>query len=181
MRCALVSYSLSPLAFRLFCPASVYLILMLNLLAALCLWTLVPGVPLSVLSAFRQPQIFDCAERGGDLAHVWLHPADSGLRAVLCRHDPFPGWSESLWLLDLRNAAAPDVVVEIPLHGTGVASFAWLACPGEPLAHVVDRTHMGTVTDRVFRLGEGGRLGLVDRRRPGPGTSCPRTSVPCPR
>ena len=100
----------------------------------------------------------DYADRGGDLAHVWLHPADSGLRAILCRHDPFPGWSESLWLLDLCNAAAPDVAVEVPLHGTGVASFAWLACPGELLAHVVDRTHMGTITDQVFRLGEGGRV-----------------------
>ena len=154
---------------------------MLKLLAVLGLWTLVQGVLLSAMLAFGQLQTFDCANRGGDLAHVWLHPADSRVRAVLCRHDPFPGWSETLWLLDLRNAAAPDVVVQVPLHGTDVASFTWLACPEEPLAHVVDRTHMGTITDRVFRLGEGGRLELVDHCRPGSETGCPRTSVACRR
>ena len=90
-------------------------------------------------------------------AHVWsiLRIRCVRFSAAMIR---FPV-GRDLWLLDLCNAAAPDG--RDPLQVAALPALrGWLA--RRALAHVVDRTHMGTITDQVFRL-EGGRLGLVDR------------------
>ena len=103
---------------------------------------------------------FDCADRGATEAVVWPHPTCPQLVAVLCRHDPLPGWWDSLWIVQTRSGRSP-LVLQVPLHGTGVDHFAWQDSPGAPLAHVIDRTHMGTVTDQLLRLDLGGRLQIV--------------------
>ena len=101
-----------------------------------------------------------CRPAGAAVASLWPHRRRAGLIAVLCRHDPLPGWWDSLWIAGPGSAAA-----EVPLNGTGVVSFAWLDCPGQALAHVVDRTHMGTLTDQLLRVGPGGGVEVVDRAR----------------
>ena len=121
----------------------------------------------------------DCSEVGGVAAAAWRHPNRPELVAVLCRHDPLPGWWDSLWIVETAPGDAPRIV-EVPLHGTGVARFAWLYCPGPALAPVVDRTHMGTITDRVFRVESAGRLQVVDSMRLRPGSGSARPRVRCP-
>ena len=70
--------------------------------------------------------------------------------------------------------------LEVPLHGTGIARFAWLDCLGPALAHVVDKTHMGTLTDQVLRIEPGGRIQVVESTRLPPGSGAVRMHVPCP-
>ena len=130
-------------------------------------------------ASMQPPPPFDCADLSAVAAAVWRHPGEPQLVAVLCRHDPFPGWWDSLWLMDTRRADAP-VVVAFPLHGTGIDRFAWLDCPGALLAHVVDSTHMGTITDQVVEIEPGGRIEIIESVRLPPGTGTGRTQVPCP-
>ena len=90
---------------------------------------------------------FDCAEVDSELAVTWQHP-HAPVSAVLCRWDPFPGWSESLWIEDAAGQATP-----VALYGSGVDTFRWLDCgSGRLVMHVVDSTHMGTVTESVREL-----------------------------
>ena len=150
-------------------------------LGATCFLTAV-----GVLFALPSPAgavIVDCSQVGSQPAAVWPHPTRPELMAVLCQGDPLPGWLDSLWIIGTVPGAAPWII-EVPLHGTGVVRFSWLDCPGSVLAHVVDRTHMGTITDRVLRVHSGGRSGgrlqVVDSARLPPGTGSARTRVPCP-
>lgn len=119
------------------------------------------------------------ARQRGVQAMAWPHPTTPALVAILCRHDPFPGWWDSLWIVRTRRGAAADII-PVPLHGTGVDRFAWLDCPGPALAHVVDRTHMGTLFDQVLRLDAHGRIQVVEGTRLPPGTGSARTRVRCP-
>ena len=152
---------------------------MFKALRALCFLTAVAVLCALVFRALAAAVPIDCSSVGAELAAAWLHPNRLDLAAVLCRHDPLPGWWDSLWIVETASGDAPRIV-ELPLHGTGVAGFSWLDCPGPALAHVVDRTHMGTINDRVFRVGSGGRLQVVDSMRLPPGSGGARPHVPCP-
>ena len=114
------------------------------------------------------PDYYDSVE-----AVRWPHPTEAVV-AVLCRDDPWPGWSESLWVLDGER------VTKLPLHGSGVDSFAWLDCDDLVLAHIVDSTHMGTVTDRIMSFQEDGTIRAVDEMRIHPDRGTARTNPPCP-
>ena len=114
-----------------------------------------------------------CPDADSVEAARWPHPTQP-LVAVLCRYDPFPGWSEGLWIL------AADRAAQIPLYGSGVDSFAWLDCAGEVLAHVVDSTHMGTLTDRILRFDADGTVQVVDNILIEPGRGAARTGPACP-
>ena len=105
-------------------------------------------------------------------AERWPHPTEPVI-AVLCRWDPLPRWSESLWIL-----AGIDELEE-PLYGRGVEAFAWLECEGQLAAHVVDITHMGTLTDQVVIVDGDGTIRTVDTIRILPGGTY-RTVAPCP-
>jgi len=144
---------------------------MLNILALTVTALFVVPWPVSTES-------IDCSEVDGQAATVWSHPTRPELVAVLCRHDPLPGWWDSLWIVETASGEAPRII-EVPLHGTEVAHFSWLDCPGPPLAHVVDRTHMGTTTDRVWRIEAGGRVQLVESSRLPRGVLNVRRHVPC--
>ena len=152
---------------------------MLKTLGAVCFLTAIAVLFALVSPAPAAAVIIDCSEVGGVVVAVWRHETRPELVAVLCRHDPVPGWWDSLWIVQTAPGAAPRII-EVPLHGTGVARFSWLDCPGPALAHVVDRTHMGTITDRVFRVESGGRLQVVDSMRPRPGSGSARPHVRCP-
>ena len=112
-------------------------------------------------------------------AGAWTHPARSDLLAVLCRHDHLGGWSHSLWFLDSGQAAPPEFV-QVPLHGTGIAFFAWLDCPGDPVAHVLDRTAMGTLTFQIVRLESGPQLRVLQSTLLPPGSDRTRFPLSCP-
>ena len=131
-----------------------------------------------VLPSAASAVTLDCSEVDGEVAVVWPHPARPELAAVLCRHDPLPGWWDSLWIVDTARRDGPRII-RVPLHGTGVAHFSWLDCPGPALAHVVDRTHMGTTTDQVLRVETGGRVQVVESSRLPRGALSVRRHVPC--
>ena len=120
---------------------------------------------------------FDCADVDAVEAWVQVHPNRPRLRAVLCREDPFPGWWESLWIVDTEGDG--PTVLRVRLHGTGIERFAWIDCPGAPLAHVVDTTHMGTLTDAIIRIDDE-RIEVVDRAQFRRGAGVVRSSAPCP-
>ena len=152
----------------------------LGMLKTLAVTPLLTGV--AVLFVFPSPAgavAIDCSEVGAVAAAAWRHPTRPGLVAVLCRHDPLPGWSDSLWIVEAAPGAVPEII-EVPLHGTGVDSSTWLECPGPALAHVVDRTHMGTVTDQVLRVEPRGRVRVVEATRLPPGSGSARSHVACP-
>ena len=128
-------------------------------------------------SGAQAAPVFDCAGVGAAEAWARPHPGRPHLAAVLCRWDPFPGWSESLWIVDA--AGDEPTALRVPLHGTGIESFRWLDCPGALAAHVVDATHMGTLTDRVVRI-VAARVEVVDRARFRRGTGAVRSRAPCP-
>lgn len=125
----------------------------------------------------RAAPAFDCAGVGAVEAWVRPHPSRPHLAAVLCREDPFPGWWESLWIVDTEGGE--PTVLRVRLHGTGIEHFAWIDCPGAPLAHVVDSTHMGTLTDGLIRI-VGERIEVVDRAQFRRGAGVVRSSAPCP-
>ena len=104
---------------------------------------------------------FDCAEVDSELAVTWQHP-NASVSAVLCRWDPFPGWSESLWIVKAAGQAT-----RVALYGSGVDTFRWLDCgSGRVVMHVVDSTHMGTVTASVRELLDGQVVELYSVTRP---------------
>ena len=144
-----------------------------------------PAIVRVLALAFLSPGVLvaqaplDCTHAGAVLATSWPHPTRPQLVALLCRHDPLPGWWDSLWLVETRSGRIAEMI-EVPLYGTGVDRFAWLDCPGLPLAHVVDRTHMGTLTDQVLRIQPDGRVEVVQSTRFAPGTASARTQVSCP-
>ena len=47
----------------------------------------------------------DCRHAGAVPATSWPHPTRPQLVAVLCRHDPLPGWWDSLWIAERRLGA----------------------------------------------------------------------------
>ena len=130
------------------------------------------------LAAEQSP--VDCSHADADFAAAWPHPARPYVVALLCRHDPFPGWWDTLWIADTRTGASTGLV-EVPLHGTGVDRFEWLDCPGALVARVVDRTHMGTVTDRVLRFDFDDAVEVLDPDRMVPGADRERPLSRCPR
>ena len=125
----------------------------------------------------QSPPAFDCASVDSVQAWVRPHPTRPQLVAVLCREDPLPGWWESLWIVDTEGDE--PTVLRVRLHGTGIESFAWIDCPGEAMAHVVDTTHMGTLTDGVIRI-DGERIEVVDRAQFRRGAGAIRSAAPCP-
>ena len=120
---------------------------------------------------------FDCASVDAAAAWVRPHPSRPHLAAVLCREDPLPGWWESLWIVDTEGGE--PTALRVRLHGTGIEHFAWIDCPGALLAHVVDTTHMGTLSDRVIRIVDE-RIEVVDRAQFRRGAGAVRSSAPCP-
>ena len=142
-------------------------------------WFVSAVVVLFVMSPLPAVAAIDCPDVGAEPASTWRHPTQTGLVAVLCRHDPLPGWWDSLWIVETAPGGA-SWTLEVPLHGTGVDRFSWLDCPGPVLARVVDRTHMGTLTDRVWRLDPDGQIYVVEATRLPPGSGAPRSRVPCP-
>ena len=113
---------------------------MFRTLGATCFLTAVP-VLVVLLSPVAAVTI-DCSDLGGEPAAAWPHPTRLALVAVLCQGDPLPGWWDSLWIVETAPGDAPRII-EVPLHGTGVARFSWLDCPGTAVAYVVDRTAHG--------------------------------------
>ena len=132
---------------------------------------------LLVLPSIGAAAPVECPELGGEPGTVWPHPDRPGLVALLCHDDSWPGWFDSLWIVETADRS-PASEIRVPLHGSGVAHFSWLDCSGPPLAYVVDRTHMGTITEQVLRLESGGRLRFVARGRLGRGAD-PRSDVRC--
>ena len=134
-------------------------------------------VVLLVLPSIGAAAPVECPELGGEPGTVWPHPDRLGLIAVLCHDHSWPGWFDSLWIVETADRS-PASVIRVPLHGSGVAHFSWLDCSGPPLAYVVDRTHMGTTTEHVLRFEPGGRLRFVARGRLARGAD-PRSDVRC--
>ena len=119
-----------------------------------------------------------CTGINGVQAGAWPHPARSDLTAVLCRNDQRTGWKQSLWFLESGQRATPEFV-QVPLHGTGIAFFAWLNCPGDPVAHVIDRTAIGTLTFQTVRLESGPQVRVLKSTPLAPGSNRTRFPPSC--
>ena len=78
--------------------------------------------------------------------HVWTraHPTVSDVAVVLCRFDPYPGWSESLWILYPNGEP-----LRVPV--ASVDDFDWVADGFT----VTDSTHQGATSTAWYRLAGG--------------------------
>lgn len=78
---------------------------MFKTLGAACVLTAV--AVLFVLASRAVAVTIDCSKVGAEPAAAWRHPTQPELVAVLCRHDPLPGWWDSLWIVATAPGTRP--------------------------------------------------------------------------